>query len=85
MKGSLSPDAAPAPRRRIVGRLLVSVLFLVGTSLSEARGADMTILNVSYDPTRELYTAFNKVIAEHWRESTGEQITIEQSGGGSGA
>jgi sulfate transport system substrate-binding protein len=45
----------------------------------------MTILNVSYDPTREFYAALDKAFTEHWRDATGEQITIEQSHGGSGA
>jgi len=74
-----------AMHRRLIGRPLLATLFLVATSLSQARAVDMTILNVSYDPTREFYAAFNKVFAEHWQEATGEEITIEQSHGGSGA
>lgn len=53
-------------------------------ALDHAVAADMTILNVSYDPTREFYEAFNKAFADHWHLETGEQITIEQSHGGSG-
>lgn len=44
----------------------------------------ITLLNVSYDPTRELYDDFNKVFAKHWEEETGQQVTIQQSHGGSG-
>lgn len=46
--------------------------------------ADTTLLNVSYDPTREFYQAYNKAFADHWRQETGETVTIQQSHGGSG-
>lgn len=46
--------------------------------------ADTTLLNVSYDPTRELYKEFNAAFAEHWRTQAGEMVTIQQSHGGSG-
>ncbi|MDX0403840.1 sulfate ABC transporter substrate-binding protein [Sinorhizobium medicae] len=46
--------------------------------------ADTTILNVSYDPTRELYKEFNAAFAEKWRADTGETVTIQTSHGGSG-
>jgi sulfate transport system substrate-binding protein len=42
-----------------------------------------TLLNVSYDPTREFYTEFNAAFAKHWKEKTGEDILINQSHGGS--
>ena len=84
-KGGLSLDAPLTGDSPVVARLLLAALFLVSVCLSHARAADMTILNVSYDPTREFYAAFNKAFAEHWREATGEQITVEQSHGGSGA
>jgi len=48
-----------------------------------AREAD-TLLNVSYDPTRELYAEFNAAFAKHWKETTGQTITVNQSHGGSG-
>lgn len=48
------------------------------------RGADQTLLNVSYDPTRELYDEFNEAFARHWQETTGNILTVEQSHGGSG-
>jgi sulfate transport system substrate-binding protein len=47
--------------------------------------AETTILNVSYDPTRELYRAANKAFAEVWKEKTGQRPAINQSHGGSGA
>ncbi len=46
--------------------------------------ADTQLLNVSYDPTRELYQEFNDLFAKHWKEKTGETVTIQQSHGGSG-
>ncbi|OXS52209.1 sulfate transporter subunit [Cohnella sp. CIP 111063] len=45
---------------------------------------DIELLNVSYDPTRELYEEFNKSFAEYWKEKTGGNVTIKQSHGGSG-
>jgi len=44
----------------------------------------ITLLNVSYDPTRELYEDYNKVFAQYWKDKTGEEIEINQSHGGSG-
>src|SRR5262245_52164243 len=46
--------------------------------------ADTTLLNVSYDPTRELYKQFNEAFAAKWKADTGETVTIQQSHGGSG-
>lgn len=46
--------------------------------------ANTTLLNVSYDPTRELYQAFNASFAKQWKATTGETVTIRQSHGGSG-
>jgi sulfate transport system substrate-binding protein len=44
----------------------------------------VTLLNVSYDPTRELYTEFNTAFAKHWKAQTGQSVRIQQSHGGSG-
>jgi len=46
--------------------------------------APVTILNVSYDPTRELYDDYNAVFAAYWKKKTGQTVTVEQSNGGSG-
>jgi sulfate transport system substrate-binding protein len=46
--------------------------------------ADVTLLNVSYDPTRELYQDFNEAFAKYWKGKTGETVVIKQSHGGSG-
>ena len=61
---------------------LLASLALAG--VVTARAADQTLLNVSYDPTRELYEEFNAAFAKHWKETTGNTVTIEQSHGGSG-
>jgi len=50
-----------------------------------AHAADVTLLNVSYDPTRELYKAENAAFAAQWKAKTGDTVTINQSHGGSGA
>jgi len=49
-----------------------------------AAGKEVTLLNVSYDPTRELYQDYNTAFARHWQERTGDKVTIRQSHGGSG-
>ncbi|MBQ0928867.1 sulfate ABC transporter substrate-binding protein [Ideonella sp. 4Y16] len=49
-----------------------------------AHAKDITLLNVSYDPTRELYQDFNKAFAAQWKAKTGDTVTIKQSHGGSG-
>jgi sulfate transport system substrate-binding protein len=46
--------------------------------------AEITLLNVSYDPTRELYVDYNKAFASYWKTKTGDDVTIKQSHGGSG-
>ncbi len=46
--------------------------------------ADTSLLNVSYDPTRELYRDFNAAFARHWKAQTGETVTVKQSHGGAG-
>ncbi|APM39213.1 sulfate ABC transporter substrate-binding protein [Clostridium kluyveri] len=52
-----------------------------GSSKSEK---SVELLNVSYDPTRELYQEYNKAFAKYWKEKTGQDVTIKQSHGGSG-
>jgi sulfate transport system substrate-binding protein len=46
--------------------------------------ASVTITNVSYDPTRELYAAYNQAFASYWKEKTGQTVSVSQSNGGSG-
>jgi sulfate/thiosulfate transport system substrate-binding protein len=67
-------------------RLLVSaVLFaLIGATLPLSALAQQEFLNVSYDPTRELYQDFNKAFAKKWKKQTSQDVTFKQSHGGSG-
>ena len=51
---------------------------------SESSSNSITLLNVSYDPTREFYQDVNVAFAEHWREQTGQSVTVEMSHGGAG-
>ena len=53
-------------------------------SASVAQAADLNLLNVSYDPTRELYQDYNAAFAKHWKEKSGQSVEIQQSHGGSG-
>jgi sulfate/thiosulfate-binding protein len=46
--------------------------------------APLSLLNVSYDPTRELYEAYNPLFVKYWKDKTGQDITVTQSHGGSG-
>jgi len=60
-------------------------LLALGFSLAPlARAASVSLLNVSYDPTRELYDDYNKAFAAYWRTKTGDILTVNQSHGGSG-
>jgi len=60
------------------------MLAAAGLSGGAAHAADITLLNVSYDPTRELYQAYNQAFARYWQDKTGDHVTIRQSHGGSG-
>lgn len=64
-------------------RLTISFL-AAGFLISNIALAEKILLNVSYDPTRELYQEFNQAFVRHWQAKTNETITIKQSHGGSG-
>jgi sulfate/thiosulfate-binding protein len=63
---------------------IAAVLAVAGALFAAAAHADVTLLNVSYDPTRELYQEFNKSFAKSWEAKTREKVTVRQSHGGSG-
>ncbi len=69
--------------RRIVP--LVAGLLATGFWAGSALAADINLLNVSYDPTRELYAEFNKSFATAYQKETGKSVEIKQSHGGSGS
>lgn len=72
---------------------LLTVCLLAGTlagcgGKSDNTAADnssVELLNVSYDPTREFYAAYNELFREYWKEKTGQEVTVTQSHGGSGS
>ncbi|TXH92377.1 MAG: hypothetical protein E6Q71_01140, partial [Pseudomonas sp.] len=59
-------------------------LAALASALLTGQAAASEILNVSYDPTRELYQDFNAAFAKYWKNKTNETVTIKQSHGGSG-
>ncbi len=62
----------------------VAALSLAVVTALPALAADVTLLNVSYDPTREFYADFNNAFSQYWQKKTGDKLTIKQSHGGSG-
>jgi sulfate/thiosulfate transport system substrate-binding protein len=64
--------------------VLVSVAACRQRSGSATSAARVTLLNVSYDPTRELYVEFNAAFARYWKAKTGQAVRVDQSHGGSG-
>ena len=77
----------PVLRRTILLSLLALGLSPACSTESKPNGAtakEVKLLNVSYDPTRELYAAVNAAFAKEWEAKTGQKVTIEQSHGGSG-
>jgi sulfate/thiosulfate transport system substrate-binding protein len=56
----------------------------LGAATLGAQARDVTLLNVSYDPTRELYADYNKAFAAYWKGKTGDLVAVKQSHGGSG-
>jgi sulfate/thiosulfate-binding protein len=81
----LSPGRAETRQMetRMVRRILPIVAGLLWAS--SAFAADVTLLNASYDPTRELYVDFNKAFAANYQKETGKSVEIKQSHGGSGS
>jgi sulfate transport system substrate-binding protein len=70
---------------RWVRLISAAALLVVGLGLAATlRAATVSLLNVSYDPTRELYDDFNKSFAAYWKGKTGDTVVVNQSHGGSG-
>ncbi|RFB74295.1 MULTISPECIES: sulfate ABC transporter substrate-binding protein [unclassified Herbaspirillum] len=68
--------------KKLIKSVAVAALFSQVVPLAHA--ADISLLNVSYDPTRELYADYNKAFAKYWKAKTGDNVTIKASHGGSG-
>jgi sulfate transport system substrate-binding protein len=64
--------------------MVINALLIVAASTALAASKDITLLNVSYDPTREFYQDINSAFGKYWQQKTGDQVTIRQSHGGSG-
>ncbi|MDD2701296.1 MAG: sulfate ABC transporter substrate-binding protein [Sideroxydans sp.] len=65
----------------LAASLLASAIVLFSAA---AHAAEINLLNVSYDPTRELYQEYNAAFAEYWKAKTGDDVVVKQSHGGSG-
>ena len=61
--------------------VIIASLLVAGTAAAES----VQLLNVSYDPTRELYREFNEKFTAHWKEETGDDVVVQMSHGGSGS
>src|SRR5438094_7552027 len=70
--------------KRNSNKRLITFTAALALSLVCSFARDINLLNVSYDPTRELYQDFNAAFARYWKEKTGDTVTIKQSHGGSG-
>src|SRR5471032_807105 len=72
----------PPSRRAMMAGAAAAAPFLAGRAFADT--APITLLNVSYDPTRELYKDINSAFATYWKGKTGQVLDIKQSHGGSG-
>jgi len=72
------------PTRRAFTTLALAVTLAGAAFTAVAQPKAVELLNVSYDPTRELYVEFNAAFTKHWKAKTGQDVTIKQSHGGSG-
>ncbi len=77
--------ASPFARAPMARRSFVVLALLAAAGLASHAQAQTTLLNVSYDPTRELYRDINALFAADWKKQTGEDVAIRMSHGGSGA
>jgi sulfate transport system substrate-binding protein len=71
-------------RWRRMLNLVLAALLAVGFAVPVIAANGDTMLNVSYDPTRELYREYNEAFAAHWKQETGKALTVDMSHGGSG-
>jgi sulfate/thiosulfate transport system substrate-binding protein len=78
MKGNMTANHHTSTKH------LITFTAALALSLVCSFARDIKILNVSYDPTRELYQDFNAAFSKYWKQKTGDTVTIQQSHGGSG-
>ena len=77
----MNPLPSLRPARALLAAFALAVIFAVQSSSAKT----IELLNVSYDPTRELYADFNAAFARYWKAKTGDDVIVKQSHGGSGA
>src|ERR1700692_53617 len=78
-------NSSASMNSRRVRLISAAALLVVGLGLAATpRAATVSLLNVSYDPTRELYDDYNKAFAAYWKGKTGDTVVVNQSHGGSG-
>jgi sulfate/thiosulfate transport system substrate-binding protein len=82
---SISMTAHYAVRAAAIGAVALALAFAASGVMPRAQGGSVTLLNVSYDPTRELYREFDAAFAKYWKAKTGQTVTIRPSHGGSGS
>jgi sulfate transport system substrate-binding protein len=70
--------------KKLAGIVLASVLTAAAFTGCGSGNGKLTLVNVSYDPTRELYSAYNELFAAYWKNETGQEVEVIQSHGGSG-
>ncbi|MBC8003633.1 MAG: sulfate ABC transporter substrate-binding protein [Opitutaceae bacterium] len=68
----------------LLGSALLGIALIGGSAIHSAQAKEIKLLNVSYDPTRELYEEYNVAFSKHWKAKTGDTLVIQQSHGGSG-
>jgi sulfate transport system substrate-binding protein len=88
-------NTSQTKNKKIITGVVAAAVILIGggkalwsgthAASSEKTAKEVTITNVSYDPTRELYAEYNKVFANYWKNKTGETVKVTQSNGGSGS
>ena len=71
-------------QRKHFFKTLLATAVVAVSGLAAAQPAPVTLLNVSYDPTRELYSEFNTAFSKYWKAQSGQDVTVKQSHGGSG-
>jgi sulfate/thiosulfate transport system substrate-binding protein len=81
-KGKMTMHSSYKKISKII--FILGVFAVVFASPAAAQPQEVTLLNVSYDPTRELYQDFNASFTKYWKDKTGQAVTINQSHGGSG-
>jgi sulfate/thiosulfate-binding protein len=80
----MSSRTTPRPFLRRPFLTFALTTALAAASFSAFAQKPLELLNVSYDPTRELYVEYNAAFAKHWKAKTGQDVSIKQSHGGSG-